>query len=424
MDLIEKAGLWIFLYLTLVGMVTALLLVESRLSWRWTLLLYGGLTVVDLIAIVVLYRRLGSDAFARIYTLLVHVPSFFLFCFIGRRRGWQMVFQMLSTILFCFLIQQTAALVYVFAGERLWVLVPAYAVVTPAVLLFVLRVMRPLSRRVFDQVHRGWWLMCLLLAAHYGITIYLIPGFAGVGRLATVLKPALSLLMAGVYAVFLYLLATLQREMEMQHDAELSALRLSALQKRLDDVQAAEEAIRVERHDLRHRLQTVAGLVEQGRGQEALDFIGAAQRRLDEVQPVQWCRPPVLDAVFSSYFDQARRKGIRVEADIQLSGPLPVEEGELAIVLANALENAINACAQAPRGERVLSCRVICHPRLMFQIRNSCVGTVRFDERGQPLSDRAGHGFGTRSIAAFCRKYGAVCQYEQREGQFSLQVVL
>ena len=424
MDLIEKAGLWVFLYLTLVGMVTALLLVESRLSWRWTLLLYGGLTVVDLIAIVVLYRRLGSDAFARIYTLLVHVPSFFLFCFIGRRRGWQMVFQMLSTILFCFLIQQTAALVYVFAGERLWVLVPAYAVVTPAVLLFVLRVMRPLSRRVFDQVHRGWWLMCLLLAAHYGITIYLIPGFAGVGRLATVLKPALSLLMAGVYAVFLYLLATLQREMEMQHDAELSALRLSALQKRLDDVQAAEEAIRVERHDLRHRLQTVAGLVEQGRGQEALDFIGAAQRRLDEVQPVQWCRPPVLDAVFSSYFDQARRKGIRVEADIQLSGPLPVEEGELAIVLANALENAINACAQAPRGERVLSCRVICHPRLMFQIRNSCVGTVRFDERGQPLSDRAGHGFGTRSIAAFCRKYGAVCQYEQREGQFSLQVVL
>ena len=424
MDLIEKAGLWIFLYLTLVGMVTALLLVESRLSWRWTLLLYGGLTVVDLIAIVVLYRRLGSDAFARIYTLLVHVPSFFLFCFIGRRRGWQMVFQMLSTILFCFLIQQTAALVYVFAGERLWVLVPAYAVVTPAVLLFVLRVMRPLSRRVFDQVHRGWWLMCLLLAAHYGITIYLIPGFAGVGRLATVLKPALSLLMAGVYAVFLYLLATLQREMEMQHDAELSALRLSALQKRLDDVQAAEEAIRVERHDLRHRLQTVAGLVEQGRGQEALDFIGAAQRRLDEVQPVQWCRPPVLDAVFSSYFDQARRKGIRVEADIQLSGPLPVEEGELAIVLANALENAINACAQAPRGERVLSCRVICHPRLMFQIRNSCVGTVRFDERGQPLSDRAGHGFGTRSIAAFCRKYGAVCQYEQREGHFSLQVVL
>lgn len=424
MDLIEKAGLWIFLYLTLVGMVTALLLVESRLSWRWTLLLYGGLTVVDLIAIVVLYRRLGSDAFARIYTLLVHVPSFFLFCFIGRRRGWQMVFQMLSTILFCFLIQQTAALVYVFAGERLWVLVPAYAVVTPAVLLFVLRVMRPLSRRVFDQVHRGWWLMCLLLAAHYGITIYLIPGFAGVGRLATVLKPALSLLMAGVYAVFLYLLATLQREMEMQHDAELSALRLSALQKRLDDVQAAEEAIRVERHDLRHRLQTVAGLVEQGRGQEALNFIGAAQRRLDEVQPVQWCRPPVLDAVFSSYFDQARRKGIRVEADIQLSGPLPVEEGELAIVLANALENAINACAQAPRGERVLSCRVICHPRLMFQIRNSCVGTVRFDERGQPLSDRAGHGFGTRSIAAFCRKYGAVCQYEQREGHFSLQVVL
>lgn len=104
---------------------------------------------------------------------------------------------------------------------------------------------------------------------------------------------------------------------------------------------------------------------------------------------MHWCRSPVLDAVFSSYFSQAEQQGVRVDAEIRLSEQLSVDEAELALVFANALENAINACMRLPKEEREISCHVIAHPRLMFQIANPTAEPVPFGKDGLPLASEA-----------------------------------
>ena len=144
--------------------------------------------------------------------------------------------------------------------------------------------------------------------------------------------------MAGVYGLIVHLLGSLYREMEMRHNFSVMTLQLNGLQKRLADLQAAEEAVRVERHDLRHRLQTAQELVRQRRSREAFDFLEDAKKR--------------LDAVFSACFSKAQRQDIKVVEEIALPDTLPVSEGELAVVLANALENAINANMELPKEKR------------------------------------------------------------------------
>ena len=424
MTLDGQMGFGVFVYFTILGAGMTSLFVDSRLPLKRTLLLAYALVLPVLAAELLIYRTMGVEALMLFYTPVVHLPYLLFFAWISRHRGWQMVFRFLSLIQFCLLIQHGGVVFCLLCGRQLWALILGYALLTAAVLVFLLLFLRPLSRRVFQQLHGGWWLMCLILAAYYGISIYLIPGFAGISRLATILKPALSLLMVGVYVVFLYLFAGYQREMEARHSAALDSLRLSGFQKRLRAIQSVEESIRVERHDLRHRLQAVAELVAQGKNQEALDFIGAAQKKLEGQKVIRWCCQPVLDAVFSTYFDQAKRQGISVEAEISLPASLPVDEGELALVFANALENAIHACGVLEGRERVVRCRVIAYPSLMFEISNPCAGTVCFDESGLPVSRQEGHGYGARSIAAFCRKYGATYQFEQKSGIFSLQVIL
>ena len=163
--------------------------------------------------------RFGLSVLIRLYSPLLHLPLLLLFLGLSRRRNWQMVFQLLSAVLFLFLVHQEASVCYLLSGGRLWALVAAYGVFSAAVVAFLLCYLRPLALRVFSQVNRGWWLMCLLLAWYYAITIYLIPGLAGESVLATVLKSAISLLMAGVYAVFLHLLSSLYRETEAQYSA-------------------------------------------------------------------------------------------------------------------------------------------------------------------------------------------------------------
>ena len=59
----------------------------------------------------------------------------------------------------------------------------------------------------------------------------------------------------------------------------------------------------------------------------------------------------------------------------------------------------------------------------MFQIANPIEHPVSFGKDGLPLAEGEQHGFGSRSIAAFCKKYDATCHYEQQNGWFTLRVI-
>lgn len=60
----------------------------------------------------------------------------------------------------------------------------------------------------------------------------------------------------------------------------------------------------------------------------------------------------------------------------------------------------------------------------MLEISNPCTGDVSFDNRGLPVAQRDGHGLGVQSISAFCRKNGAVCQFDLTGVWFRFRLVL
>lgn len=412
------------LYMTVLGMTMVFLFLESRFSQRRTAIIIYSLTFLLIVIEIALALALEEEQLVPLYSLIVHLPAFSVICLLSRFKGWRLLFQFLSAILFCTVIQHIAGVAYYFSGMQVWSLWVVYLILTPLVLWFLYSKLCPLVSQVMESFQHGWWLLCMVLVVYWVITIYLIPGYVGESPFSTLLKPLISLMMIGFYCVVIMLFSTVKQEVETRHREQIATLSLSALQSRMEAVQAAEDAIRVERHDLRHRFRAIAELVKQGKNQDALSFIGIAQAQLDEQKPVHWCHPPVLDAVFSSYFSQAQRLGIQVNAHISLPDKLPVDEAELAIVFSNALENAIHACMRLPQGQGEIRCKVIYHPNLMFEVSNPYAGTIRFDESGLPISTQKGHGIGSHSIAAFCQKYGAAYQYAADNGCFSLRVIL
>lgn len=99
--------------------------------------------------------------------------------------------------------------------------------------------------------------------------------------------------------------------------------------------------------------QALDAMLEKGELQTARDYIASAEEALAETKVKRWCLNPVLDAVFASYFRQAEREHIRIEADMDIPEDLHVDAAELSTVFANALENAIHA---------VKNCRKISGP--------------------------------------------------------------
>lgn len=198
----------------------------------------------------------------------------------------------------------------------------------------------------------------------------------------------------------------------------------SMMERRAEDIQHAEEKLRVERHDLRHRFQTIAVMVSRDDKEQALDFIGASQEILNESRDVHYCRNVVLDAILSSYLEQAKNQGIEVETQLAIPDELPVDVAGLSTVFANALENAIRACKELPKEQRRIICKCVTSPRFMFEIANPYAGEVKIGPDGLPVSDRKDHGIGTRSITAFAEKHNAICRFRAEDGWFKLQVAL
>lgn len=365
------------------------------------------------------------DLYQHVYIFTVTLPYIFITLWCSQYRDFRAVFSIATGLFVGCIGTATEMLATLLLQNSEYCEYYSFAVRTFSFFLmfFVLRRFSIAYRQMLHQLNRSWGILCLIPFAAFITLLYIVNNFENSVELMVLIYGMLVVCSGAYYLMYLFF-ERVQKENSAHYEAQLSALQLSALQSRMEAVRASEDAIRMERHDLRHRLQTATEMVARGDKVAALDFLDAAQKRLDEGKAIRWCRPPVLDAVFSSYFDQAQNQGIRVEATISLPDVLSIDEGEMAVVLANALENAIHANLALPWDQREIRCKMVGTPSIMLEISNPCAGNITFDSSGLPVAQKAGHGLGVQSISAFCRKNGAVCQFDLTDGWFRLRLVL
>ena len=92
--------------------------------------------------------------------------------------------------------------------------------------------------------------------------------------------------------------------------------------------------------------------------------------------------------------------------------------------MSNGLENAFRAVSGLDEQQRTVSlyCGVRLN-KLLLEIKNPYQGEIVMCE-GLPVSDRAGHGYGCRSIRAIAQRRGGLCQFLAEDGTFLLRVML
>lgn len=368
----------------------------------------------------------GELLLLRLFFLTISVPATFLTYWVANDTPTQAVFNYMTQILLSVLAVSVIRLLTESFGLSGFVNILLMCGFYFTVIYLEVRFLRRPFRMLLKVIPARWGILTLIpcIFCAYLIFVASWPGSYLENKLQIIYVYAAVIPLVVVYiAVFKSLLDQYRTQMERQ-STMLLMVQISALKEKLQRVKEVEEGIRIQRHDLRHQLQAVAELVARGDREAALDFLDAARKRLDERKETSWCRPPVLDAVFASYFDQAQRQGVRVEAKIALPDTLPADEGELAIVLANALENAIHANLELPREQRNIRCKMVGTPSIMLEVSNPCTGAVLFDGEGLPVAQRKGHGLGVQSICAFCRKNGATCQFDLTDGWFRFRLVL
>ncbi len=189
------------------------------------------------------------------------------------------------------------------------------------------------------------------------------------------------------------------------------------------------EAGRVYRHDMRHHLTVIEGLVKQGDFEKVLEYTGKMNGTLDGFENVSYCPNPEINAVLSEYIARAEKAGCKVTVrKLLLPDNLPFAADDVCMVLANSVENAMNACSDLPPERRYIeiSAELADGRRLLISVKNPCSDIPEFDANDLPVSRSLSeeHGIGLRSVKSVAEKYNGFLRCKLENGEFVLHTAM
>ena len=375
----------------------------------------------------VLRERMGSEYISHAMWLTMHLPFFLLFLYITKCGVIKMAFMILSAFTFTAPTIVVSSVVIRHFGNSRWMLLVSNLVSYALILLlaqFVFRrgfnyLIKYGDNRLFLQFSAVPFLYYLYVFSALGVDF---SSLIDSGGWLVRYFPSLEVF------VFYFLLLSVYRNLSEKHEieAEQAALtqRLASSEERIAMLNESEMQTAVYQHDMRHHLNAIDGFLAAGKPQQAEEYIRKVRSDIERITPKRYCDNELVNLLCSSFAGKAQRMGVRLEVDAKLPRELSVSDTELCAVLSNALENALRAVSDQPEADRwvTLYCGVRLG-KLLVEIQNPCAeGLVMRD--GLPVSERAGHGYGCRSIQTIAERRGGLCEFRARGGIFSMQLML
>lgn len=404
-------------------LVIFLFLFESRYTKKKTMAI-SMVTMIPLIVVnLALFVVLGFEKYGTLMLVSLSLPSLIVFWVLAKNRDGRFFFTfcMVDTTILE-LVYITSILNHYLTPDTYLVMFFARIIICPLILLFVWKKLRPVYIDLQRQISKGWWIFAVIGILFYiAITLLMTLPDTIVNRPEQL--PVLAIMFVLMPVIYIHILTNLSYLQTYHANSEqekIMRLQVSNVMARIEELGEANETFRKERHDFRHKLKAIASLVETKQYDELESIVREYEDDIDRTHTVRYAKSAIIDAILSVYIGKAKSFGVKLKLGFAFPDEFKVSESELATALANAIENAINACEKLPEAERSMEIKVISDPKFVIMVRNSFDGNVEFDENGIPKSTREGHGLGTRSIAAFCTKSGGYYDFKAEGKVFTL----
>ena len=194
-----------------------------------------------------------------------------------------------------------------------------------------------------------------------------------------------------------------------QVDAQLKTQR-----ERFTELLEYNRQVRMLRHDMRHHLLVLEGMLAEGNYKEAQTYLKEYGVTVEPAEGAPICDNYVADVIARHYQAKATALGIKIELLIYLPQECGIADADLCVVLGNLLENAVKACSVQEQ-EAFIRMRVKTEgEEVLIAVDNSC-GTKEVP---------SGAGLGIPSVKAVARVYGGMAQFTRKGNMFEASVLL
>lgn len=170
-----------------------------------------------------------------------------------------------------------------------------------------------------------------------------------------------------------------------------------------EGIRQQDQQLRELRHDLRNHVNTVSGLLDLGKTQEARAYLGELSAGDALSAPRRFCENDTASVVLAAKAEALTQSGIAYDFNVQLPEALPIAASDLCTLLGNALDNAREGALGVPGA--TVRCRARYEKGIfMLAVDNPTRGDVRPD-LSTTKADKHRHGYGLASMKNIAARY-------------------
>ncbi|WP_026652893.1 sensor histidine kinase [Butyrivibrio proteoclasticus] len=202
--------------------------------------------------------------------------------------------------------------------------------------------------------------------------------------------------------------------------------RVKKLKEQLSIYENNEHTIRKYKHDLRHYNRVLAGYIEEKDYDKAANYLKEFDSLLETVTAVSFCDNQIVNELLTIYASRCQKLGFKLRVKASVPEKFPMEELDLTSLLANAMENALEAQEKVPEKERSIQVEINYDgKKLKLFTKNPCAIINTFGEDGLPVSTREiPSGIGTEQIKEISEKYSGIASFTQEGDFFILRAIM
>lgn len=215
------------------------------------------------------------------------------------------------------------------------------------------------------------------------------------------------------------------------HETEKENYKLSArnhlLEQQLSYHESATSDITKIRHDINNNLINISSLLTQKNINESLTYIHAITKALEGTKSIVNCGNDIIDSILNYKIVVCKQHNIDIHVDIDQVPHLSVNPIDLTAILANILDNAIEALELMEKKDRYISGRIFCYKNyLSIVVKNPYLNEIKVVNNSIDThkEDKIHHGYGLTSIRTSAEKNGGSFKIYTKSNIFCAVVML
>lgn len=218
--------------------------------------------------------------------------------------------------------------------------------------------------------------------------------------------------------------------MEIRKRNLLYEQQLDLCNQNMAERESQDQAIQCLRHDMKEHLVSLHGMAEKNNCSDIITYIkslmplGGSYNEND----VSLTGNVVIDSLINYKCNLARSESAEIRANIIVPVVLPIQAGDVSIIIGNLLENALEACRSVEATKRFIEINITYEKKMLFiMVKNPFKGERMQGKNGVYKTTKSGvekHGLGLISIMGAIKRHNGELQTEVNADVFCSTVIL